>query len=78
MQKSVAQELVDEYLKGYQGSYSDSFKLSIKWMPFIDGSLFDKGVFDILVMFFIGAALMKSVFWQQGFTTRNIWFMVLV
>jgi uncharacterized protein len=78
MQKPFDQELVDEDLKGYQGSYSDSFKLSIKWMPIIAESLFTGGVFDILLMFFIGAALMKLKFWQEGFKTRHLWLMALI
>lgn len=78
MQMPFDQEIVDEDLKGYQGSYSDSFKLSIKWMPILAKSLFTNGIFDILVMFFIGVALMKLGFWQKGFTTQNLWLMVLI
>jgi Ca2+-dependent lipid-binding protein len=62
MQKPFDQELIDEDVKGYQGSYSDSFKLSIKWMEAQATYLFNYAIFDILVMFFIGAALMKLGF----------------
>lgn len=78
MQKPFDQELIDEDVKGYQGSYSDSFKLSIKWMEAQATYLFNYAIFDILVMFFIGAALMKLGFWQRGFATRSLCLMVLI
>ncbi|MFT5839420.1 MAG: hypothetical protein ACI9UT_001923 [Flavobacteriales bacterium] len=62
MQMPFDQEMVDEDIKGYQGSYADSFKLSIKWMLIIAGTFFNNGVTDTLVIFFIGAALMKLGF----------------
>ncbi len=79
MQKPYKQEDIDDAMKAYQGSYSDAFSYAKDWSERIQSLfIYRGGIFGILTMFFIGAALMKLGFWQQGFSNRNLWLMVIV